>query len=83
MTNVTRLFLADGMRAVFVGIGTGLAITYAGRGLLSAWLVGVSPSDQISFAVSLAVVIAVSLAASYLPARRASRMDPTEALRMD
>jgi hypothetical protein len=83
MTNVTRLFLADGMRAVFVGIGTGLAITYAGRGLLSAWLVGVSPNDQFSFAVSLAVVLAVSLTASYLPARRASRMDPTEALRLE
>ena len=83
MTSVTRLFLADGMRAAFAGVVAGLAITYAGRRLLSAWLVGVAPNDKLSFAISLAAVVAVSLAASYFPARRASRMDPTEALRME
>jgi ABC-type lipoprotein release transport system permease subunit len=46
-------------------------------------LYGVSPADPLTFAVIALLVAAIALLASYVPARRASRIDPTEALRAD
>lgn len=83
IASVTRLFVGHGMRAVALGVVAGLAASFAGKHLLSAWLVGVAPNDVTSFAVALVVVTIVSLAASYFPARRASRTDPSIALRVE
>jgi predicted permease len=83
VASVTRLFVAHGMRAVTFGIVAGLAAAFAGKHLLTAWLVGVAPNDFASFGVALAAVIGVSLAASYFPARQASRTDPAIALRAE
>jgi ABC-type lipoprotein release transport system permease subunit len=50
---------------------------------LESLLFGVTPSDPSTFAVISAVLVAVALSACWLPARRAARVDPTEALRAD
>ena len=66
---------------------TGIAIGMAGclvvRQVLSQLLFGMSPSDPPTLIAAAAVLLAVSLAASWFPARRAMRLDPVEALRED
>ena len=81
--SVTRLFVRHGMRSVVVGAVAGLVAAFVGRHLLGAWLVGVAPNDAASFGVAVSAVVGVSLVASYLPARRASRTDPAVALRVE
>ena len=64
------------MRAVAFGIVAGLTAAFAGKHLLSAWLVGIAPNDLASYGVALVVVTGVGLAATSVPARQASRIDP-------
>lgn len=79
--SVLRLILRQGMSLVLVGLVIGLvAAMIAGR-FLSRMLYGVSASDPISIAGAAGVLLAVALLACYLPARRASRVDPLTALR--
>jgi len=51
--------------------------------LIKSLLFGIAPSDPVAIGLALAVLIAVALAASYVPAHRASRLDPTQALRYE
>jgi len=81
--SVTRLFVGHGMQSVIVGATAGLTTALVGARLLAAWLVGVAPNDATSFVAAAVAVVAVSLVASYLPARRASRTDPAVALRVE
>lgn len=83
ISSVTGLFVRHGMRSVAAGTVAGLVAALVGTRLLGAWLVGVSPNDVTSFGAAAGAVVAVSLLASYLPARRASRMDPAVALRVE
>jgi putative ABC transport system permease protein len=62
-----------------LGIGVAVVLTR----VMSAFLFGVGPTDPITFAVVSGAVAAVALRATYLPARRASRVDPIVALRAD
>ena len=80
---VQALFVAQGMRIVGVGIAVGLAGAFGVTRLLSSFLYGVSPTDAITFAGTSALLTLVALAATYLPARRAARLDPIQALRQD
>jgi putative ABC transport system permease protein len=64
-----------------VTVGLGLAL--AGGRLLARFLTGVEPGDPLSLAVAGAIVLMTTAAASYLPARRAARVDPMVALRTD
>src|SRR5262249_55173615 len=80
-TSVLRLVLKQGMSLVLTGVCIGfVASIFVGR-LLSRMLFGVSPSDPMSVAMAAFVLSAVALLACYLPARRASRVDPLVALR--
>ena len=81
--SVTRLFVRHGMRSVVAGAIAGLVVSFIGTHLLGAWLVGVTPNDVTSFAAAAGAVVAVGLVATYLPAKRASRMDPAATLRVD
>ena len=63
------------------GIGLGLAGAVALSCVVSAFLVGVSATDPITFAGVAALLLAVAIVASFVPARRASRVDPVDALR--
>ncbi len=80
---VVRLVLGSSSRAVITGLGIGLAIALLGSRLLQNLLYGVSPLNPIAY-FSVACILAIAgLAASYVPARRASRVDPLQALRHD
>jgi ABC-type antimicrobial peptide transport system permease subunit len=70
---------------VLAGIGTavGLAAAFAGSKLIAHLLFAVSPHDPVSFGITAVVLLAAAGVAAYLPARRASRVDPAVTLRAD
>jgi ABC-type lipoprotein release transport system permease subunit len=61
----------------------GLLLAAGATRLLTSFLLGVSPLDAVTFVVGAAILAAVALAASYLPARRAAATDPVRALRAE
>jgi putative ABC transport system permease protein len=79
--DIRSLVLRQGAKLAAVGVAVGLAGALAGTRLLSSLLYGVSTTDPWILGGVAALLGAVSLLASYLPARRASRTDPMEALR--
>jgi len=81
--DVLRLIGREGFVLVLTGIGIGLAGALALTRLMSSLLFGVSPTDATTFALVPALLAGVALAACYLPARRAARVDPTVALRFE
>lgn len=79
--DVIRLVLGQAMRWAVVGLGMGtLGALWLTR-LLESQLHGVAPTDPATFAAGLALMTVAALAATYVPARRATRVDPMEALR--
>jgi putative ABC transport system permease protein len=80
---VLALILRDGLAILAIGIFGGLAGAFAVTRLLRSLLFGVSATDPMTFAVVAAVLAAVALVATLLPARRASRVDPLPALRAE
>jgi putative ABC transport system permease protein len=80
---VAGLVVGGGLRLVAGGVLLGAVAAAASTRVLGSMLYAVSPSDPLTFAVIALVVAAIALLASYVPARRASRIDPTEALRAD
>jgi ABC-type antimicrobial peptide transport system permease subunit len=81
--DAVRLLVAKGLRPVAVGFVLGaVATVLAARGLRSV-LYGLSPADPIAFGGAAFVLLAVAALAAYVPARRASRIDPIVALRAE
>lgn len=81
--DVRRLVISDGMFVVMAGAALGIvAAVLAGR-RVAPLLFEVSPSEPATYAGVVAVLVATSFVACYLPARRASRVDPVTALRAD
>jgi putative ABC transport system permease protein len=79
---VVRMALRESLAVVAVGMLVGLGLAIVGTRPLAAFLVPVlSPNDPLSLLVTTAFLIAAALAASWVPARRAARIDPMEALR--
>jgi putative ABC transport system permease protein len=81
--NILGLGLRDGLVTAAVGIGIGLAAAYAASGLLASLLFQVSGTDLGVYVAVSAAVGLTSLAGSYLPARRATRVDPVSVLRAE
>jgi predicted permease len=79
--DILRLVLSGGIVLALAGLGTGIAIATAATRLLASMLYRVSPADPGTFAAVAIILLSVGMAASYLPARRATRVDPAQALR--
>jgi ABC-type lipoprotein release transport system permease subunit len=77
---VLRLVVGQGMRPVILGIAVGAVFAAAGSRLLSSLVFGIGTTDPVTFALVPIVLAAVALAASVIPARRAIRVEPTQAL---
>jgi predicted permease len=78
---VLRLILRQGMLLVCIGVGIGLALSLLIGRVFSRMLFGLSPADPVSLAGASFALLAVAFLACYLPALRASRMDPMKSLR--
>ena len=82
-TDVVRLIVAGHSRAVIIGFVVGLAGAVAASQGLRGFLFGVSPFDPVAYLGVAGVLVVAGLLASYVPARRATRINPIEALRCD
>ena len=80
---LTRLMLWQGFRLALAGAVIGLAGAAAAGRLVSSLLLGVGPLDPVAFTATAVLFVGITLAASWLPARRASSRDPVEALRLE
>ncbi len=81
--DILKIVLGQGMRLVLIGLGLGVAVSLGLTRLLASLLFGVSTTDPWTFAGVALVLVAVTMLASYLPARRAMRVDPIIALRYE
>ena len=81
--DVFRPVLGQALRLTMVGVGIGLALSFALTRLVASQLLGVSATDPLTFVGVPCLLCAVAMAASYLPARRATRVDPLVALRAE
>ncbi|HEV2378199.1 MAG TPA: ABC transporter permease [Terriglobia bacterium] len=78
---VLRLVLREGLGVTTFGVGVGLVVALALSRVMSGYVYGVRATDPLTFAVASALLVAVAMLASYIPARRATRVDPIAALR--
>ena len=81
--DVLRLVVGQGMRLTLIGVAAGLLASLGLTRLLATYLYSVRPTDSVTFVVVSAVMLAVALLASYIPARRATKVDPLVALRYE
>ena len=75
--------MRESMILVIAGVVIGLGIAVAAGRLIAILLFGLAPTDVLTMGVAIALMIAVSARAGFLPARRASRVDPMVALRYE
>jgi predicted permease len=82
-SNVLQMILGQGLRLAVVGVALGLLAAIALTRLLQGLLFGISASDPWTFAVIATLLVGVALLACWVPARRATKVDPLEALRSE
>ncbi len=81
--DVLKLIVRNGLGLTLLGVAIGLAGALALTRLISSLLFGVTPTDTLTFVTVSVVLIGVALLACYLPARRATKVDPLVALRYE
>jgi ABC-type antimicrobial peptide transport system permease subunit len=81
--DVSRLFLRHGLTLTAIGLLIGVAASLGLTRFMSTLLFGVSATDPVTYGAVSAILGSVALLATWLPARRASRVDPMAALRAD
>ena len=82
-SDMLRMVVLHGMRMAVAGVVIGLAAAYGLTRLIESMLFGVHANDPLTFAFVAAILTAVALLASYVPARRATKVDPIIALRYE
>ena len=80
-TGVLKFVIARGMVLVLIGIALGLGAALALTRLMTSFLYGIAPRDEVTFFAAPALLLAVAMAANLIPARRAANVDPVIALR--
>jgi putative ABC transport system permease protein len=83
MGDILRMVLKQGMVLVMIGVGLGLSAAWFLTGLLSKLLYKTNPTDPVTFFSIAGLLVVVALFACYIPARRATRVDPLDALRYE
>ncbi len=81
--DVVRAVLRDGAGMTLPGVGIGVVVALGLTRLMASLLFGVKPTDVVTFASVAALLCAIALLACYLPARRAAKLDPVQALRSE
>jgi putative ABC transport system permease protein len=81
--DIATLVVGEGMTLVGIGVAVGLLASIASTRLLTAFLFGVTPIDPLTLAAAVLLIGVVAFAACYIPARRATRMDPLIVLRAE
>ena len=81
--DVLNMVLGQGLRTVLIGVAVGLAGSLALTRTLASLLFGVTATDPLTFGAVVVLLVATALLACYVPARRASRVDPMVALRYE
>ena len=82
-TSVRRMFMLDGLLLTAIGVGCGLIAAVALTRLMSSLLFGVSPLDPLTYGVVSVVLAGAAQLATYVPARRATLVEPVDALRAE
>jgi len=83
MGDLIRLVVSEGVKLGAIGVGIGAAVALASGRWIAPLLFKESPRDPVIFGVVAAVLLSVTVVASFIPARRAARVDPNRALRSD
>ena len=78
---IFSLIVGQGLRLSAIGIAAGLVAALALTRVMTSMLVGITPTDPVTFAAMIALFAAIAALAAWLPARRAAALDPTAALR--
>jgi putative ABC transport system permease protein len=81
--DVLKMILTQGLKLALIGVVIGLAAAFALTRWMESLLFGVRPTDPLTFGVIAVALLCVSLLACYVPARRATKVDPLVALKHD
>ena len=81
--DVVRLVLRQGMKLVLIGVAIGVLLAAGASRLIQSLLFGVGPADPIAFLLAATLFLAIGLGACWLPARKATSIEATEALRFE
>lgn len=82
-SDVLNLVIGEGARLAAMGVVIGVALSLAATRLIASLLYGVKPTDPLTFVIVSLILAAVALLSCYIPARRATKVDPMEALRYE
>ena len=81
--DVLRFVVGQGLRMAVIGVAIGLLAAFFVARVLQSQLYGVAPNDPVTFAVAPMALVTVAILATWIPARRAAKIDPMEALRYE
>ena len=81
--DILRLVLGQGLRMTLIGLAIGLAVSLASTRLLRSQLFGVTTSDALTYTVVAGLLLIVAFVACFIPARRATKVEPMAALRCE